>query len=139
MFRTSLGALGALVVPWRLALCLAGSLAGSLGCDAGPRVATSAETSGAVDPDTDADTADADADRTVLVREALRVEPGLSAFARLIRISTERGHVTLTGTVATPGEHDRVLTMVREIAGARHVTSQLVVADGGGGGRLSGW
>lgn len=67
----------------------------------------------------------ADADRTALVREALATEPDLSPIARLTRVTTTRGHVTLTGTAVSQRERARILVMTLEIAGSRNVTSHL--------------
>ena len=70
----------------------------------------------------------ADWEITTKVKANLMTAPDLSASARLISVATNNGVVTLTGTVASKKESQKVVKLVKEVRGVKKVDNQLTVS-----------
>ncbi len=53
----------------------------------------------------------------------------LSASARMVSVSTDNGVVTLTGTVATREEMNKVVKIAKNVSGVKSVNNELSIAD----------
>lgn len=62
------------------------------------------------------------------LRKAIEAEPGMKAAAESWQVKVANGKVTLTGTVASEEEHQKILATVKRIAGDENVTDELKVA-----------
>src|ERR1700733_1874593 len=58
---------------------------------------------------------------TTKVKSAILADTSISASARLVSVSTTNGVVTLTGTVSTKEDRDRIVKLVKNIDGVQKV------------------
>lgn len=68
-----------------------------------------------------------DAEITRKIRSAVADDDALTAAAKNVNITTEKGRVTLRGNVGTAREKTTVETYAQQVAGADNVRSQLAV------------
>lgn len=71
----------------------------------------------------------ADWEITLHVKEALLTDGSLSAGNRFISVSTTNGVVTLTGTVSTRDQMNRIVRTVESVDGVTSVDNQLTISN----------
>ncbi len=57
------------------------------------------------------------------------MDNSLSSSARMISVTTNKGVVTLTGTVASNEESHKIVKMVKSVPGVKSVDNQLTVSN----------
>lgn len=70
-----------------------------------------------------------DAEITTMVKSAISAEPQLKA--QEIGVNTEKGVVTLSGSVDSMSTSDRAAALAREVAGVKEVDNRLMVKSTG--------
>jgi osmotically-inducible protein OsmY len=81
-----------------------------------------------VTADDQSNTSYRDTELTRQVRERIYQDGGLSMAAKNITIVTVGGRVTLTGTVASQAEKEKVESIAKTVRGASSVTNQTVIS-----------
>ena len=131
---------------WKRFVAAGGLLAALAGCDQmntntpAPLPETSAATrpdntavnerdaEGASKTPIDQDENQADVERTAEIRKRVMDAPDLSVNAQNAKIITSQGKVTLRGPVNSQAEHDTLVRIATDVAGAENVDNQLEVA-----------
>jgi hyperosmotically inducible periplasmic protein len=67
---------------------------------------------------------------TTKVKSAIMADSSLSASARFVSVSTTNGAVTLTGTVPTNADRDRIGRIAKNVNGVQSVDNQITVSNG---------
>lgn len=65
---------------------------------------------------------------TTKVKSAIMADASLSATARLVSVNTTNGVVTLTGTVPTQEDSDRIAKIAQNVSGVVSVNNQLTIS-----------
>lgn len=71
----------------------------------------------------------ADWEITANVKKNLMMDSSLSSHARIISVTTNNGVVSLTGTVASKEESEKVIGIVKNVSGVKSVDNQLTIAN----------
>jgi len=70
---------------------------------------------------------DRDVETTRMIRKALTADPGLSTYAKNVKIIARDGTVTLKGPVRTTVERNEIEAKAAQVAGPGHVINKLEV------------
>lgn len=66
---------------------------------------------------------------TTKVKAAIVADSTLSASARLVSVNTTNGVVTLTGTVPTKADSDRIVKIAKNVSGVKSVKNQMIISS----------
>ncbi len=66
---------------------------------------------------------------TANVKTAIITDKSLSASARLVSVNSNKGIVTISGTVPTKEDMDRISMIVKKIPGVKKVINQITVSS----------
>ncbi len=66
---------------------------------------------------------------TTRVKSAIMTDSYLKTRARFVSVSTTDGVVTLTGTVPTQNDGDRIVDITRNVRGVRRVNNQMTISN----------
>jgi hyperosmotically inducible protein len=72
----------------------------------------------------------ADWEITTKVKAAIIADASISASARLVSVSTTDGVVTITGSVPTMADRDRIVRIAKNVDGVVSVDNQMLISNG---------
>src|SRR5271155_5094843 len=66
---------------------------------------------------------------TAKVKSEILADTSISASARFVSVSTTNGVVTLTGTVPTRDDRDRIVKITKNVQGVMRVDNQITISN----------
>jgi osmotically-inducible protein OsmY len=65
---------------------------------------------------------------TTRVKSAILTDTSIAAMARFVSVSTTDGVVTLTGSVATREDREKIVKIVKNVQGVKSVDNQITIS-----------
>ena len=65
---------------------------------------------------------------TTRVKSAIMTDTSIAAMARFVSVNTTNGVVTLTGSVASRDDRDKIVRIVKNVHGVKSVDNQITIS-----------